>query len=94
MISADNVKTNIKQLQEIKKPTWWLLPNFYTKLDLKYIISPYCKPLSAVSKRKGLLFRERMNFAVSEEPSPFGRHKIEIVSVDFTSVQSISKCLF
>ena len=40
MISADNVKTNIKQLQEIKKPTWWLLPNFYTKLDLKYIISP------------------------------------------------------
>ena len=58
-------------------------------------MSPYNKPLSAViSKGKDLLFWERMNFAVSEEPSPFGRHKIQIVAVNVTSAQRINKCLF
>ena len=59
------------------------------------MISLYQKSLSAViSKGKDLLFWERINFPVPEEPSPFGRHKIEIVAMNVTSVQSISKCLF
>ena len=46
----------------------WLLTNFYTKLDLKYIISPYHKPLLAViCKGKDRLFREKINFLVLED---------------------------
>ena len=49
---------------------------------------------TVISKGKDLLFWGRINFPVSEEPSPSGRHKTEIVAVNVTSVQSINKCFF
>ena len=47
-----------------------------------------------MSKGKDLLFWEKINFPVSEEPSPSERHKIEIGAVNVTSVQSINKRFF
>ena len=49
---------------------------------------------TVVFKGKDLLFWERINFPVSEEPSPSGRQKIEIGVVNITSVQSINKYFF
>ena len=64
-------------------------------LRFNVIISNRRFILSAViSKGKDLLFRRRIDFPVPEEPSPFGRLKIEIVAVNVTSVQSIDKRFF
>ena len=64
-------------------------------MQFNVIISKHWFILSAViSNRKDLLFLERINFSVSEGPSPSGRHKIEITAVNVTSVQSINKCFF
>ena len=46
--------------------------------------------ITVISKGKDLLFWERINFPVLEEPSPSGRHK----TLNVTSVQSINKCFF